>query len=281
MAGDNEIRINNEPFVETLAKAALGNGVVVQSDIDFIAERGDKHLIIVAAIPKSGSTFLANTLQRITGYHYFRLSSGYGTNEHDLYLPALCMINPYGCVSQLHMKGTFHNAAHMKTFGIRPVILVRQIDDVVVSLVKDLQSKESLPGYGIGQNGYSFIWQDECTRQMTDTQLTDMVIDLAVPWFVNFYVSWYRLCEQGVVDALWVSYESLMADKAGTVDAILQFVGYAHDGAFEESILQVKYPTYRDSRPGRGAEVLSDTQRQRIREHFSHYRDVDFSKYGI
>ena len=277
----NEIKINIQPFVETIANAALGNGVVTQSGFDFIAERGDKHLIVIAAVPKSGSTFLSNSLCRLTSYPYFRLTSGYGSNEHDLYLPALCMINPYGCVSQLHMKGTFHNAAHLNTFGVRPVILVRQIDDIVVSLVQDLRNKESLPGYGIGQNGYSFIWQDEDVRCLSDEQLTDMIIDLAIPWFVNFYVSWYRLCEQGVVEALWVTYENMMAGKAETLKEILQFVGFHHDGKFDESILHMKYSTYRDSRINRGAEILSDTQKERIRQHFTHYRGVDFGKYGI
>ncbi len=281
MASENEIEINIQPFIETIANAALGNGTVSQSGGDFIAERGDKHLIVVAAVPKSGSTFLANTLHRVTGYPYFRLSSGYGTNEHDLYLPALCMINPYGCVSQLHMKGSYHNAAHLHAFGIKPVILVRQIDDIVASLVRDLRHKESLPGFGIGQNGYSFLWQDEETQGLTDRQLTDMVIDLAVPWFVNFYASWHRLCAKGMVEAMWVTYEDMMADKMGTLENILRFVGFPCSKGIDASILEVKYSTYRDGRSHQGREALSEAQRQRIRRHFSYYPGVDFGMYGI
>ena len=281
MASENEIEINIQPFVATIANAALGNGTVAQPGVDFVAERGDKRLIVVAAAPKTGSTFLANTLHRVTGYPYFRLSSGYGTNEHDLYLPALCMINRYGCVSQLHMKGTYHNAAHLNAFGIKPVILVRQIDDIVVSLVRDLRQKESLPGFGIGQNGYSFLWLDEETQGLTDPQLTDMVIDLAVPWFVNFYVSWQRLCAKGMVDAMWVSYEDMMADKMGTLKRILRFVGFPCDEDIDTGILEQKYSTYRDGRSHHGREVLSEDQKQRIRRHFSYYSGVDFGMYGI
>ena len=56
------------------------------------------------------------------------------------------------------MKGTFHNAALMRSFGIKPVILVRQIDDIVISLAKDLRQKEQRANYGTGRIGYSFLW---------------------------------------------------------------------------------------------------------------------------
>ncbi|MDQ2962821.1 MAG: hypothetical protein M3R31_06625 [Pseudomonadota bacterium] len=152
-------------------------------------------------------------MRRITGLQGFRLCAAYSTNEHDLYLPALCLMNHYGCVSQLHMKGTFHNAALMRVFGIKPIILVRRIEDIIVSLQHDLKRKAERPTIGTGQEGYSFVWQDRCTKGLSDQRLLDMIIDLAVPWFVNFYVSWYRLCEQRAVDALWVTYEQLFAKR--------------------------------------------------------------------
>src|SRR5207248_2790456 len=87
-------------------------------------------------------------------------------------------------------------------FGIRPVILVRRIEDIVVSLERDLKQKAQRPTVGTGQEGYSFVWQDHCTRDLSDERRLDFVIDLAVPWFVNFYVSWHRLCEQRAIDAV-------------------------------------------------------------------------------
>ena len=58
-----------------------------------------------------------------------------------------------------------------------------------------------MPGYGADQHGYSFMWQDESIRNLSDGQLIDAIIDLAVLWHVNFYVSWHRLCEQGWVES--------------------------------------------------------------------------------
>ena len=184
---------------------------------------------------------MANSLIQITGLPGFRLSSGYSTNEHDLYLPALCLMTSCGCVSQMHMKGTFHNAKLIRIFGIRPIVLVRRIEDIVVSLLHDLRQKAEDPKLWIGRDGYSFVWQDEGTRALSDEKLLDLIIDLAVPWFVNFYVSWYRLCEHGAVDALWLTYEQLVADREAALRQALEFVGLGNVGAIDPELLSRKY----------------------------------------
>jgi hypothetical protein len=275
------IEFNAQQLLYAVVNAAVGNGLAPEGEMDFASERGNKPLVVVAAAPKSGSTFLANTLRRVTGLRGFRLCAAYATNEHDLYLPALCLMSQHGCVSQLHMKGTFHNAALMRVFGIRPIILVRRIEDIVVSLQHDLKRKAERPTIGTGQEGYSFVWQDRCTRGLSDERLIDMIIDLAVPWFVNFYVSWYRLCEQRAIDALWVTYEQLFAEKEKTLRQVLEFLGFAGISEIDPKILSRTYPTFRNGSIGQGAAALTAEQRRRIRERFSYYPEVDFDKYGL
>jgi hypothetical protein len=108
-----------------------------------------------------------------------------------------------------------------------------------------------------------------------------MIIDLAVPWFVNFYVSWYRLCEQGAVDALWITYEQMMADKEATLRQVLRFLRFRDPGPIHPEILTRKYGTFRDGRVGQSDATLSEAQRTRIRALFAYYPSVDFARYGI
>ncbi len=279
--GRDKIPFNAEQFIRTVTGAALGSGLVPEGLYDFVAERGEQPMIVVACAPRTGSTFLTNVLCQLTGLKYQRLCSAYSTNEHDLYLPALCLMNPVGCVSQLHMKGTYHNAALLKTFGIRPVILVRNIYDILVSLMGDVRRKEDLPGFGTGLNGYSFIWLEHQLVHNDDERLLDALIDLALPWYVNFYVSWQRLCQQGAVDAKWVTYEEMMADKPGTLQSILEFVGARQVVPMSEEILGRKFFTFNQGRSGRGHELLSEAQKARVRRQFSYYPDVDLSGYGL
>ncbi|HZI84431.1 MAG TPA: sulfotransferase domain-containing protein [Casimicrobiaceae bacterium] len=275
------LEIDAQQLLYAVVNAAVGNGLAPTGEVDFAADRAEKPLVVVAAAPKSGSTFLANTLRAITGLRNFRLCAAYSTNEHDLYLPALCLMSRYGCVSQLHMKGSFHNAELMRTFGIRPVILVRRIEDIVVSLQHDLERKAKRPTVGTGQEGYSFVWQDQCTRELAEERRLDFVIDLAIPWFVNFYVSWHRLCEQGAVDALWVTYEEMVAGTEDTLRKILAFLGLDAQVAIPADVLGRKYHTFRDGRVGQGRAALSEEQQRRLRQRFEYYPDIDFGRYGL
>lgn len=279
----SRIEIDINLFARTILNAVINtSGLVDDTLVEQLSrQRKDNKLIVVAATPKSGSTFLSNTLCQITNLRYFRLCSAYSTNEHDLYLPALCAMNQQGCVTQMHMKGSFHNAALARAFGIKPVILLRGIDDTVISLCNDIRTKEARNGYGNGYDGYSFFWPDRVTGNLDDNQLIDMIIDLALPWYVNFYVSWYRLCAQNAVEAIWISYEDLMNDKEKVIKGITSFLGYRHIDAIDPAILDRQYETYREGNPGKGDLVLTTEQKNRIRRHFRYYPDIDFSLYRL
>ncbi|RNC83951.1 MAG: hypothetical protein ED557_09275 [Balneola sp.] len=245
-------------------------------------ERGDKKIVVLAAAPKTGSTFLLNTLSSLTGYICTRLSAAYATNEHDLYLPALCLHNKDGCVSQMHMKGTFHNAHYLNVFDITPIILVRDIFDIIISLKKDLRAKEKLPYFDLGLNGYSFLWQDKATKKLDSEQFIDLIIDLAIPWYINFYVSWYRLCEQKIINTKWVTYEELFSDKEKVLRDIMRFLGFGEIGTIDKNILSKKYSTYNsDKNRETSRSLLTDLQIEKVYDYTSHYKDIDFSKFGL
>jgi len=274
------IQFNRQQLVNAVLEAALGDGLP-SSELAALARDRKHPLVLIAAVPKSGSTYLANTLRHITGLLPFRLSSAYSTNEQDLFLPALCLANANGCISKLHIKGSYHNAALMRAFDIKPILLVRRIEDIVFSLAHDLRRKAQIPQSTTGEAGYSFVWLDENTKNFSDAALLDLVIDIAVPWFVNFYVSWYRLREQGAVDALWLTYEQMLVDTEATVRQVLAFLGFRNLGAIDPGLLQRRYATFRDGRIGQGTSAMSAKQRRRIREQFAHFPGVDFSPYGL
>jgi hypothetical protein len=268
-------------MIKALIDAAFEDGLVHLKDFHFQHSGNDKPIIVVAAAPRTGSTFLSIVLQEVTKLQRFRLCSGYATNEHDLYLPALCIVNDSGCISQMHMKGSFHNASLINRFKIRQIILVRNIYDIVASLFDDLRKKEETPGYHTGENGYSFLWLDSATKNMNDEDLIDMIIDLAIPWYVNFYVSWHRLAEQNIVNPIWVNYEDMMNDKNNTIISILNFIDFPFNGEINSTILNRKYNTYNKGGSGRGNILLSDERKKRIMDKFSYYKDVNFDRYFV
>ena len=164
----------------------------------------------------------------------------------------------------MHMKGTFHNAELSRVFGVKLVILVRRINDIVVSLAHDLRLKEDLPGFGSGLNGYSFIWQNENVKALDDPRLFDLIIDLIVPWYVNFIVSWDCLTRKADSEVLWLTYEAMMADKADALDRVLKFAELTPRTEELETAIHTEYSTFNNSAVGRGDELLTNEQKARI-----------------
>lgn len=275
-----KITLNTKATIESLVYAATHEGLP-PDQINYQSENGDHRKIVVAAMPRSGSTMLANVIARVTGVHSVRLCSAYSTNEHDLYLPALCFFNGLDYVSQMHIKGSFHNAFLSSRFGIKIILLMRNIFDAAVSLRDDLRRKKDTPRYDDGLNGYSFIWLDERIVDLDDAELLDCVIDLAIPWYVNFYVSWYTQCKKGGATALWMTYEEMMNDRKSAMERIFGFIGVKPPAGEIDDALAVKYETYNVAKSGRGRELLSPEQQARIRRQFSYYPDVDFSPLGL
>ncbi|MBI2889845.1 MAG: sulfotransferase domain-containing protein [Nitrospirae bacterium] len=275
------IEVKPDHFTQTLVQSVLGGGLVPPDALPTLREQRGGPMIVVAAPPRSGSTFLSNVLSRVTGLPYVRLCSAYSTNEHDLYLPALYVMNRVGCVSQMHMKGTFHNAALARAFDVRLILLVRRLADCLVSLREDLRKKEKLQGFGNGAEGFSFIWQDDDLARLDDPSLLDALIDLAAPWYVNYLVSWSRLVGQGLVQARWVQYEKLMADPRGVVLGLLDSAGVPAQVDRLEAAVRAKYETFHIGRAGRGEETMSEAQASRLRRLIVYYPGVDFSPFGL
>jgi hypothetical protein len=249
-------------------------------------EKRDNTITAICAMPKSGSTFLSNVLAKALHVKYIPICFAYSSNEHDLYLPAMILAQGSGGVSQLHVKGTPHNARLFNLFRTRPVILVRNIYDALESLSRDLRAKEQMRAYGTGNVGYSFVWLDHNVAALDEKKLYDFVIDMALPWYVNFYVSWYRLEQLDSIKPLWVSYENLMHDKYATVKHILDELGYSEIDP-DKSLLEKNYISGNrgigkgSGKSGLGIEKFDTDHVKRIDRLISYYPDVDFTLWGL
>jgi hypothetical protein len=118
-----------------------------------------------------------------------------------------------------------------------------------------------------------------------ETQL-DYVIELALPWYIDFYVSWYEAGTNGKIDVQWISYEEMIADWNMSIRRILDVYGIKRtDAEIEEAIQRTLEKGQRKTLQirlnkgvvGRG-NLLSDAQKERVRALTRFYPWVDFSR---
>lgn len=231
--------------------------------------------LFVACMPKSGSTFLTNALVALTQYANTFLTYAFLHNEQELYLPNLVRQARDNTVTQQHCRATAANVQLMNGFGIRPVVLVRDVHDVVLSL-RDFYDKGA-----VRESLHADPW-----AALDPDEKADFVIDAMLPWYLQFYVSWVRAAEDGRIEVHWQTYEDMIADKPAALAGIAAFYGLGKTAdeiaAAVANVEGAKARTrFNKGVPGRGAAELTPAQKDRIARLAGYYRGVDLSPIGL
>ena len=175
----------------------------------------------VACFPKSGSTYLRNLLVNIancTGVSFAATEPHRWQNEQDISTVRVGQCQKMNIVVQQHVKGTENNVHVLKQYGIKPVVLVRDIFDIVLS-IRDHFVRESI------KNPTGYVHQGYL--EMDEEEQLIFIARIHIPWYFNFLVSWEEASTR--IDTFWTSYEELFADPEATVTRILDFQDFSAD----------------------------------------------------
>jgi hypothetical protein len=207
--------------------------------------------ILIACMAKSGSTFLSDIIAELPGFRRAMLVPAYGRRAQELDEVCLQAFDRDDYVAQNHVPYSDHTAELCGDYGLAPVVLVRDLLDVVVSLRDHLRRQ--------GPVSPIFFAEREHAR-LDDARLAMMLVRLALPWYLNFYLTW-----RNAPDALLISYEDLAAAPAATVSRILAFAGAAVDpGEVRAAVARVERAgasRFNVGVAGRGAELPPEAVR--------------------
>jgi hypothetical protein len=231
--------------------------------------------VFVACMPRTGSTFLTEALCELTGFRRVELSDAYAENEQELDLPRLLDAYSYGSVTQQHVCANARTVGLMQEFGIRPVVLVRNVFDVVVSIRHFLLTE------GCGK-WPTFFTTDERFRRLDEAAQYEQIVELGLPWYFDFFVSW----ADASLETLRLTYEEAAADWPATLRGIARFYGVeasepAIAAALERATARAPELRLNKGVPGRGATLLDPALRERIESYARFYPDVDFTPMGL
>lgn len=234
-----------------------------------------RHLFVACA-PKSGSTFLKHLLLDTTKFaDMFSVYSAI-QNEHELDLPQLLKFAARNTVTQQHCRASEANIHLMQAFGIRPVVLVRNIFDTAMSL-RDFYD---------GGFVYSTFFEREHYMALTPEEKIDLLIEYALPWHFQFLASWQRAARAKRLEALFLTYEELIADPPAALARVLGFYGMQARAEDLQGIVAARSGDRRSNRfnqgvAGRGERGLTDGQKTRIAALTRFFPGTDFSPFGL
>ena len=234
--------------------------------------------VFVACMPRTGSTFLTETLCELTGFKRVELTDAFAENEQELDVPRLLDAYSYGSVTQQHVCANRRTVELMRDFGIRPVVLVRNIFDVVVSIRHFLLTE------GCGK-WPTFFTTDERFRRLDEQSQYEQIVELGLPWYFDFFVSWAEATARGALDTMWLTYEAAAADWPAALRRVAGFYGLevssGIEGALARTTARAASLRLNKGLPGRGDAVLEAATRERIRRYTRFYPDVDFTPIGL
>lgn len=237
-------------------------------------EQLGRHLFI-ACVPKSASTFLKNLLVNLTGYRDLFTVYAAGQSEHEIYMPTLRESAHLDTVTQQHCRASDANVHLMQAFGIRPVVLVRNVFDSVMSL---------LDFYNRGAFQTSYFRAD--WQALDEEMKIDLLIENVIPWYLQFVASWDLAEKQQRLELHWLTYEELVADKPATVLKVLGFYGLAASRrGVEQRIAEIESEErkirFNKGVTGRGRSGLNNRQKDQIRRLSRFYPSTDFRRIGL
>ncbi len=213
-----------------------------------------RRLALIACFPKSGSTYLMRLMHEITQFPRVYLGEERGANEQDFSASILHRVRYQDGVCNQHVKGTTRNRQLAKAHHLRPVVLVRNIYDVVISLNDHFHNESCDCPTGYVPRGHCALPQED--------QLM-FVIRFHLPWFFNFLLSWYEA--QDELPIYWLSYEQLFQDQKRVLDEVLNFwdISVSRE-AIEQGVINIQH---RDTRlnkgvRGRGASLSKELKQE-------------------
>ncbi len=224
--------------------------------------------LVVACMPKSASTFLADVLAGLPGMRRAPVAWSFGWREQVLDEVQLSRYDLASYVAQVHLRYSSHVGQAIKDYGITPIVLTRNIFDAVASLRDHIRDEsEVVPTVTLRPEH----------AKLPDEALEELIAELAIPWYISFYVSW-----QGV-DCLHLSYDDVRSRPLDVVRNICATSCIkAADGAIEKAIEKARTKAHRFNKgvSGRGKDI-SPKARETIIGFARHYPDIDFGPIGI
>lgn len=240
----------------------------------------NNRLILIAAYPRSACNYLSYLVSESIGYERRKISIGTGFFHETIYLPKLIDILSANSVVTQHIRANSEIRSIIQELGLKVVVLVRDIFDVIVSY-NDYISK----------HGWSPIDPDKgnkypefCKEYFTfeDTKKFDYIIETVVPWYISFYASWYNYTvDNKDIKGIWFTYENLFQNQKSCLENLFDFYNIEVDEYRIANLISKNLKVnYNKGYSGRG-QLLSNIQKDRVRSYTSFFPSIDFSPIGL
>jgi Sulfotransferase domain len=239
------------------------------------AEAGGKRpRLVIAAAPKSGSTYVQFVLREYFGTTNHPRGRHYHPGwEYNIDTSLVDRLRGRSFILQLHLRPYPQNLAVLQAENINAIVTWRNLGDVLVSL------DDYICQHGLPKNSFTFLfnflfYDDPAYVAMPEQKRYQFLIRHSLGWWVSFYVGWKK---QRVP---FFHYELLASDPMRYFSEVITAIDGNPDVERLSEVLS-KPMTYGNSklnvgRNGRSIEKLSDGTKAMLEDFLNeHFEPLD------
>lgn len=240
---------------------------------------GRRRAVVLAFPPKAAGTFLRTAAILALDGQLLRLVHAQGGRDAQPYLPILLSYysGTFGSktmVAHVHMQALAGNLGILEAFGLRPVVMIRSIPDMLASYWDMLKNDDAALQDGLN------CWFPPDFRSRHPAGQAQFLVDFLTPWYVGYYATWTAYAALNPDKVLVLDYEEFAEAPVAALERVLAHSGVARSRelcqrAFEEVWGERAQWRFNLGRSGRGKEYFEPDHLHRIRELLRNYPALD------
>lgn len=235
-------------------------------------------LMLLSFAPKAAGTFFRSALIKAINGQLVRVVHAQGGRDAQPYLPVFVEYYLGGAstktlVAHIHMQALPSNTHFLEAFHLKPVIMLRNIADMLASYWDMLERAEQVKDMGVNFH----IPADFAQWRKSSKQ--EFLIDILLPWYASYFASWRDYVAQAPDNVLTLRFTDLLSSPVQLMRAALNHSGIAATekdclNAFNEVWACRTKLRFNEGRVGRGQDYFSVAQRDHITDVISRYGNL-------
>lgn len=243
---------------------------------DYLKGIADRRPVMLFAFPpKAAGTFLRTAAIAATGGQLVRAVHAQGGREAQLYLPIFIHYF-YGGVCEgpmvvhAHMQAHPANCRFVEALGLKPVIMVRSISDMLASMWDMFDNDPAMRLEAVN------CMLPEGFPDAPREEKADYMVDMFGPWYASYYATWMKYAEENKGTVLIVQYTDIIENPVDVLSQVLSHSGLpqpeavchaAWKGTWEEK----DGLRFNKGVKGRGHRYFNDAHYARLKRMLSYY----------
>jgi hypothetical protein len=226
----------------------------------------DRKRILIACMPKSGSTFMTQLLRHHLRLPLHHLTLDYGKGEQEVCWTKLdAVVTSDALFIQQHVRASQNTLKVIRLFNIQTIVMIRNLLDAVVSF------REHILKESVDSTMFHF---DPAFLQWEERRQYEFIIDLVLPWYLNFLGTWIDANKHKDISLLWLNYSDWIDDPKATLKQIDAFCDRTHSPeAASQAVARAKneFIRFNVGKSGRGRKLLDGDLQAKVRHLLSYY----------